>query len=112
MSFKRKRSRMNLIKVENGTALLDPDVSLRIASFERQAKAIKEMEDELKAAILEEMEANGILKVETVDLSITYIAPTDRETFDSKRLRADNPDLYDEYAKFSHVRSSIRIRVK
>ena len=39
---------MELIKYENDTALLNVEVSNKIAEFERQAKAIKEQEDELK----------------------------------------------------------------
>lgn len=103
----------NLIKVENGVSLLNADASNKIAEFERQIKLIKEAEDALKEAIKAEMEARGILKVEdkTNGMSITYIAPTMREAFDSKKFKADNPDLYDEYVKFSSVKSSIRIKL-
>ena len=76
-------------------------------------KFIKEQEETLKKAIKAEMEAKGILKVqdETNGMTITYIAPTYRETFDSKKFKADNPDMYDEYVKFSPVKSSIRIKL-
>lgn len=101
-----------LIRVENNTALLSPAVSCKLAEFEMMAKEIKAKQDELKQRILEEMEANGILKIETDDLSITYVAPTSRETFDSKKFRKDNPDLYDEYITISQVKSQIRMKVK
>ena len=102
-----------LIKIENGTSLLDTDVSNKIAEFERQIKLIKEAEDALKEIIKAEMEAKGILKVkdETNGMTISYIAQTDRETFDSKKFKADNPDMYDEYVKFTPVKSSIRIKL-
>ena len=103
---------MELIRVENGLAILDPEVSKTIADFERQIKAIKEQEDNLKKAILEEMEQRQIVKIETPDLLISYIATTDREAFDSKTFRADHGDLYDEYVKMTPVKSSIRIKVK
>lgn len=100
-----------LIKVENGISILDTTVSNKIAEFERQMKLIKEQEDALKEAIKAEMEAKGILKVEdeTNGMKITYIAPTCRETFDSKKFKAVQPDMYDEYVKLSPVKSSIRI---
>ena len=103
-----------LIRMENGLAILDAGVSNTIVEFERQLKAIKEQEEELKKAILTEMENNGIVKFEdeTNGLSITYVAETSRETFDSKKFRADNPDMYDEYIRFTPVKSSIRIKVK
>lgn len=103
---------MELIKIENDVAVLNAETSTKIAEFERQLKAIKEKEDELKQAILNEMEENNIIKLETDDLTITYIATSDRETFDSKSFKADHQDLYDEYVKMSPVKSSIRIKVK
>lgn len=103
---------MNEIVVIGDRGLLNPEISDKIAEFERNIKKLKEQEDLLKQSILEEMEAKGIVKIENDDLLISYVAPTDRETFDSKKLREDNPDLYDEYIKITKVKSSIRIKVK
>lgn len=102
-----------LIKIENGTSLLNVEVSNMIAEFERQMKFIKEQEDALKESIKAEMEARGILKVEdaTNGMTISYVAPTTRETFDSKKFKADNPDMYDECVKLTPVKSSIRIKL-
>lgn len=103
-----------LITRENGIAILDGKTSDMIANFERQIKALKEKEEALKEAIKNEMETKGIIKI-TDDfngLSITLVEATERETFDSKQLRADNPDLYDRYIKMAPVKSSIRIKVK
>lgn len=102
---------MELITVSADTALLQPEISKKIADFERQIKEIKQAEDELKAKILEEMERKGLLKVKTDDLAITYVAPADRESFDSKKFREDHADLYDEYIKMTPVKASIRIKV-
>lgn len=101
-----------LIKVDNGTVLLNEDVAKKIAEFELQVKYYKAQEDELKAAILAEMEAKGIIKLDNEILAITYIAPTDRETLNSKQLRAELPDIYDAYVEMKPVKSSIRIKVK
>jgi regulator of replication initiation timing len=103
---------MELIKVENEIGILDTEVSKKVAEFEKAIKEIKEKEEELKQNILTEIENKNILKLETDDLTITYIAPAERETFDSKKFREENPDLYDEYVKFSPVKSSIRVKVK
>ncbi len=91
---------------------LDKSVSNKIAEFERQIKAIKEKEDELKQAILEEMEKKNIIKIDTEDLLISYVAPTTRETLDSKTFKNDMPEIYDEYVKITPVKSSIRIKLK
>ena len=102
----------DLITIKDGTALLDVETSAKIAEFERKMKEIKEAEDALKQGILKEMEQKGILKVETEEMTISYIAPTDRETFDSKRFKFDHPDMFDEYVKMSPVKASVRIKVK
>ncbi len=103
---------MELIKIENGVALLNPETSQKIAEFERQVKAIKEQEDQLKETILNEMKAQNIIKLDTPELSISYIDESFREQFDSKRFKEQNPNLYDEYVKISPVKASIRIKVK
>lgn len=102
----------DLIKIENGNLILDIETSNKIAEFERQLKVIKEQEENLKEAIKAEMEAKGILKIEADGISITYVAPTQRETFDTKAFKKDNPEMYDDYVNFSPVKSSIRIKVK
>ena len=101
-----------LIRMENENAVLMPSASAMLAEFERQVKEIEAKQKELKQRILEEMESNGILKVETDELTISYIAPTSRESFDSKAFRKDNPDLYDDYVKISQVSASVRLKVK
>ena len=101
-----------LIRIRDGVVLLDPNTSREIAEFERRMKEIKEAEDKLKQEILAEMEEKNILKIDTSDVTISYIASTDRETFDSKAFRTDHADLYDEYVKLSPVKASVRIKVK
>lgn len=103
---------MELIKLNGDTAILDGDTAQKIAEFEKRVKDLKAKEDKLKKLILEEMETKGIIKLNTDVLSITYVAPTDRESLDSKKLRADLPNVYDAYINIKPVKSSIRIRLK
>lgn len=103
---------MELIKIENETALLNPETVEKIVRFETAMKRLKEQEDILKEAILEEMEAKNIVKLDSDELAITYVATTDRETFDSKAFRSEHADLYDEYVKLTPVKASIRVKVK
>lgn len=101
---------MELIKIENGQ--LDQTTLQTLINFERVAKQIKEQEEELKKQILAEMEKRGILKIDNDQLTITYIAETDRETFDSKEFRSQYPELYDDFVKITTVKPSIRMKVK
>ena len=101
-----------LIAITENGAILSRDTVEKIAEFERMAKEIKTKQDELKARILDEMEQKCILKLETPEMVISYVAETTRETLDSKALKEELPDIYDTYAKISPVKASIRIRVK
>lgn len=102
----------DIIKYENGAAIIDPEVSAKIASFEFQMKTIKKYEDDLKAQILASMEEHEIKEIDTEEIAITYIPKSDRESFDSKRFRKDHPDTYDDYVKISSVKPSVRIKLK
>lgn len=104
---------MELITLtEQGVGLLNLEVAQKIADFERRVKEIKDAEDALKEAIKSEMVSKNIIKLETNELVVTYVAPTTRETLDTKALKLELPDVYDVYAKVSEVKDSIRVKVK
>lgn len=102
----------SLITIENGNAVLNAEISSQIAEFEKQVKSIKAQEETLKKAILKAMEDNNIIRLDTNDVTISYIASTDRESLDTKALREELPDIYDGYVKITKVKPSIRIKVK
>lgn len=99
-----------IIKFENGK-LADKAVEF-IVAVEMQMKALKDQYDQFKNDLLTAMEQNGIIKIETDDVRINYIAETTRETFDSKQFQKDFPDLYNEYVKMSKIKPSVRIKVE
>ena len=102
---------MELIKVENGY-VLDKQSIEEIREVEKLAKVVKQRQDKIKADLLNVMEQNGIIKFENEEILINYIAPSTRETFDAKKLKEDNQDLYDLYVKLSDVKASVRIKLK
>lgn len=101
----------DLITIENNVARLDAETIKNIALFEKQMKQIKEQEELIKQAILDEMEHKGIIKIDSEEMTINYIAPSNRETFDTKTFKAENPAVYDAYVRIIPVKSSIRIRL-
>ena len=100
-----------LVERESGVQL-STKANKESMGFEKLAKEVEERKKEIRATILHEMEATGTVGIDTEELTITYVAPTTSERFDSKKLKKDNPDLYDEYIKISPVKSSIRISIK
>jgi hypothetical protein len=103
---------MELVKVDNGNAILAEDAIKTIVEIETMMKSLKAKQDEIKVALLEAMETNNVIKLDTPELLISYVASSDRETFDSKRFKDEHQDLYDEYVTMTPVKSSIRIKVK
>lgn len=100
----------DLILIENGT--ISQKTVDYITAVETQMKALKEQYDAFKDKLLTAMEKNGIVKLESENLTINYIGATVSEGFDSKQFKADMPDLYNEYVKFSNKKAYIKVKVK
>ena len=111
-----------LLECERNAELYNqPKVELATVSAEISSqisiglKAIKKIEKELaeyKDRILIEMRDKGIKKFDNGEVSITYIEPTNRETIDTKALKADLPEIAEKYKKISSVKDSIKINIK
>lgn len=99
-----------IILTENG--LISGQSMTLIEAVEKETAAMIQKRDMLRAALLDAMEKHNIKKFENDDIVISYIAPTDRERFDSKALREDMPDVYEAYAAIHPVKSSVRVRLK
>lgn len=103
---------MNEIVIKEGNQIfLTEDVKTMLVDFERQAKEIKKKEDEIKKAVLQAMQENSIKKFESDELTITYVEGQNREYFDQKAFKSENPDLYDGYVSFKETAPSIRIKI-
>lgn len=101
-----------LVKLEDGNYCLVKDAVDTILTVENEIKKLKEMQDNYKATLLEKMEEQDIKEIDTPELKITRKLPTTRETLDSKSLKADMPEIYDEYVNITNVKGSITIKVK
>lgn len=85
------------------------------ADLERKAKAAAAERDEFRSRMLDAMREAGVQQVKTDDFTCTYIAPAERETYDTKKLVAEHPelaDLFGEYLTRTKVRESVRITIK
>ena len=83
-----------------------------LAGFETQVKEIEKKQKAIKDALLAAMEQNGVVKIETPEMLVNYIGPSNRESFDTATFRAENPDVYDMYVKIAPVKPSIRIKLR
>ena len=94
--------------IANVNKKIEQEVGHLIAYRERLEAANTEMREQIKQA----MEENGVKKFDGDLVAITYVAPTTRTTFDSKRFAEERPGVYKKYLKTSEVKGSIRIKVK
>lgn len=101
-----------LILNSNGCAVLAQGTAERLIEIERTLKQLKEEGDALKTALIAEMESKGIIRLESPELLVSYVAPTYRESLDTKAIQAEFPDIYDAYTKVQPVKSSIRVKIK
>ena len=76
-------------------------------------KEAEKLADEHKATLLAWMEAHGVLNIKGDGFTVSYVSPTVRKTFDTKKAQADFPALKDDkYFKTSSVKSSVKITLK
>lgn len=104
---------MELVKIEKGKIIVAEEIIKGIAEFEKQALEMKLKQDELKKSLLEAMEENEITNWESPnkEITVSYRKPSTRTTLDSKKLKEDMPDIFEEYSKTSNVKSSITLKI-
>lgn len=78
----------------------------------KQKKHIEEVEKQVRETLLNTMEQHGIKSFENDVIKLTYIAPSERKTIDSTRLKKEHPEIAEAYMKTSSVKSSVKIEVK
>lgn len=100
-----------IVKKEDNYQLLNI-VTSELKMIEEEKKELIRKEKTIREKLLKEMEEKNILKLESENVSITYKAPTERETFRTKDFKKDLPDLYDTYVEFTPVKSSLLIKIK
>ena len=100
-----------IVKKEDNYQLSNIIIS-ELKIIDEEEKKIKEKKEKIREILLKEMEDKNILKLENENISITYKAPTERETFRTAKFKKDLPDLYDTYVEFTPVKSSLLIKIK
>ena len=85
-------------------------IELITENLRRAAEAeanLKKLKDELRAA----MEKNGVKSWKTQSFSSVIAVDSERETFDTKRFKAEHPDLYEQYVVKKTVKGSFTLKL-
>ncbi len=101
-----------LVKIENNEIILDKQY---VEEYRNALKIIKKWElgnKEVLQAIKDYMESTGKTEPIKLDgLEFNYRKGTTRTTIDSKRLKEECSDIYEEYSKTSLVSSSVSVKI-
>lgn len=84
---------------------------MAIVEIEEQMKRWKAKEEELKAGLMRAMQGNGVRSWKGECVSFSLKAASEREDFDKKRFKEENPGLYAKYAKTTKVKESLTIKL-
>lgn len=101
-----------LVKVEDGKIVVAQEFTKAYAEFQKKALEmdlkVKEVKEKLKLA----MEEKNVLTYEDDFIKVLYRKPSTRTSIDSKKLREELPDIFEEYSKTTNVSSSITVEAK
>jgi len=87
------------------------EVEDEIARLDQLANDAVARRDELKQGLYELMEKNNIKSWTGSRVKLTRVLPTTIETFDSKRFKEENEELYKKYLKTSKKNGSLRMTI-
>lgn len=105
----------DLEEVDTEMVTLDsqiPEVITAIADLVTQKKAIEEQEKKMRVKLQEAMEQFGVKSFENEVVKFTYVAPTQRKSIDSAKLKKEHPEIAEAYQKVSQVKASVKIEIK
>lgn len=88
------------------------DIEEAIISIQNEARYYEDKKKELLEGLEKQMEANGVKTFETDRMKITRVLPSTSETIDTKKLKADYPDLVQQYVKVSTKKGFIKLTIK
>ena len=87
-------------------------VELTLQNLKKKQDEIQAQADEIRNLILKAMKEQGIKSFENDFLKLTYIAPSERETIDTTKLKKDLPEIAQKYSKKISVKETVRITLR
>lgn len=88
------------------------NVQNELKKIDEHKKQLEQAEAEIKDFLIKKMEETGVKSIDNEYFKITYTAPTTRDSIDSKRLKAEMPEIAKQYTNTSPVKAKITITIK
>lgn len=100
-----------LVKIEKENFIVNKEYVEKYRQFLALKEYIELADKEIKQSAKDFMEATGKQNITAGGLVFEYRKGTTRTSLDSKKLKEDLPDIYEEYSKASPVASSVIVKV-
>jgi predicted phage-related endonuclease len=100
-----------LVKIEDNQIVIANETIEKIKNFQKIKAEMDLIEKDLKQQLKDKMEEVGLKKFIVNGLCATIKNATTRTTLDSKKLKEELPDIYEEYSKTTEVASSISLTI-
>ena len=84
-------------------------IEIRMKELAPAVEEYKQLEEQLRATLLEQLEISGATQYTGRMFTATYVKPTTRVSLDSKRLKEEHPDIYESYSKETKVSGTIKL---
>lgn len=98
-------------KTQKEIEQIEAQIVKATAGLQKKLTTLKEQDAKVREEIKSAMEKHDVKKFETDTVTITYVAPSERVGIDTKKLKEEQPKVWDKYSKVTQVKSSIRIKV-
>lgn len=103
---------VRLAKNNRKMATIQEQIIEATAQFQSELHRYQETDAHLRSVIEVAMESTGTKSFENQMIKLTYVAPTQRKSLDTKRLEMEMPEVAAKYRKLVDVKGSVRITVK
>lgn len=85
---------------------------LTIIACTQRIKELQEELDKAKEEVMARMEQDKVKSIDTGAVLITVVAASTKSTFDSKRFKEENAELYGKYMKDSETKATLKVTVR
>ena len=87
-------------------------VTQTIANIAKEKARLEDEDKKMREELEKAMGAYGVTTFENEFVKITHVDPTTKTSVDSKKLKKELPDIYQQYSKTSDVKGYVKISVK
>lgn len=100
-----------LMEVKNEELLLNEEFAENLKEFLKLQEKLELALKEVKQGALDYLEETGKTSVEISGIKFEYRKGSTRTTLDSKKLKEEQPDIYEAYSKTTDVASTVVVKL-